>query len=76
MNWYFSYSQQAIKILNQFNFFKASYPPHSVDHRQFYFIPKQPKSIDLCFVGKHSVHRERLILAALELTKRVCVYGS
>jgi len=76
MDWYFSYSQQAIKIVNQFNFSKASYLPHSVDHRQFYVIPKQPKSIDLCFVGKHSVHREKYILAALELTNRVHIYGS
>jgi len=76
MDWYFSYSQQAIKIVNQFNFSKASYLPHSVDHRQFYVIPKQPKLIDLCFVGKHSVHREKYILAALELTNRVHIYGS
>ena len=76
MDWYFSYSQQAIKIVNQFNFSKASYLPHSVDHRQFYVIPKQPKSIDLCFVGKHSVHREKYILAVLELTNRVHIYGS
>ena len=76
MDWYFSYSQQAIKIVNQFNFSKASYLSHSVDHRQFYVIPKQPKSIDLCFVGKHSVHREKYILAALELTNRVHIYGS
>ena len=76
MDWYFSYSQQAIKIVNQFNFSKASYLPHSVDHRQFYVIPKQPKSIDLCFVGKHSVHREKYLLAALELTNRVHIYGS
>jgi glycosyltransferase involved in cell wall biosynthesis len=76
MDWYFSYSQQAIKIVNQFSFSKASYLPHAVDHRQFYVIPKQPKSIDLCFVGKHSIHREKYILAALELTKRVHIYGS
>jgi glycosyltransferase involved in cell wall biosynthesis len=76
MDWYFSYSQQAIKIVNQFNFSRSSYLPHSVDHRQFYVIPKQPKSIDLCFVGKHSVHREKYILAALELTNRVHIYGS
>ena len=76
MDWYFSYSQQAIKIVNQFNFSKASYLSHSVDHRQFYVIPKQPKSIDLCFVGKHSVHREKYILATLELTNRVHIYGS
>lgn len=75
MDWYFSYSQQAIKIVNQFGFFKTSYLPHAVDHRQFYVMPKQPKSIDLCFVGKHSIHREKYILAALELTKRVHIYG-
>jgi spore maturation protein CgeB len=76
MNWYFSYSQHAIKIVNQFSFSKTSYLPHAVDHRQFYVSPKQPKSIDLCFVGKHSVHREKYILAALELTKHVHIYGS
>jgi hypothetical protein len=76
MDWYFSYSQQAINVVNQFGFMNASYLPHAVDHRQFYAIPKQPKSVDLCFVGKHSVHREKYILAALELTKRVHIYGS
>jgi len=76
MDWYFSYSQKAIKIVNQFGFFKTSFLPHAVDHRQFYIIPNQPKSIDLCFVGKHSVHREKYILAALELTRCVHVYGS
>ena len=76
MDWYFSYSQQAIKIVNQFGFSNTSFLPHAVDHRQFYIIPNQPKSIDLCFVGKHSVHREKYILAALELTKCVHIYGS
>jgi len=75
MDWYFSYSQQAINIVNQFGFFNASYLAHALDHQQFYPIPKQLKSIDLCFVGKHSVHREKYILAALEITKRVHVYG-
>jgi spore maturation protein CgeB len=76
MDWYFSYSQKAIKIVNQFGFSNTSFLPHAVDHRQFYIIPNQPKSIDLCFVGKHSVHREKYILAALELTKCVHIYGS
>jgi hypothetical protein len=76
MDWYFSYSQKAIKIVNQFGFSNTSFLPHAVDHRQFYIIPNQPKFIDLCFVGKHSVHREKYILAALELTRCVHVYGS
>lgn len=76
MDWYFSYSQQAINVINQFGFSNTTYLPHAVDHRQFYAIAKQPKSVDLCFVGKHSVHREKYILAALELTKRVHIYGS
>jgi spore maturation protein CgeB len=76
MDWYFSYSQQAINVLNQFGFSNATYLPHAVDHRQFYVMPKQPKIVDLCFVGKHSVHREKYILAALELTKCVHIYGS
>ena len=76
MDWYFSYSQQAINLVNKFGFFNTSYLPHAVDHRQFYAIPRHPKSVDLCFVGKHSVHREKYILAALELTKRVHIYGS
>jgi len=76
MDWYFSYSQRAINTINQFGFFNASYLAHAVDHRQFYAIPKQLKSVDLCFVGKYSVHREKYILAALEITKRVHVYGS
>jgi hypothetical protein len=76
MDWYFSYSQQALNVLNEFGFPKTEYLPHAVDHRQFYALPKQHKSVDLCFVGKHSVHREKYILAALELTKRVHIYGS
>ena len=34
------------------------------------------KTIDIAFVGKHSVHREQFILAALNVTKKVSVYGS
>lgn len=76
LDWYFSYSQQAIKVINQFNFFNTSYLAHAVDPSQFYILPHQKKFIDICFVGKHSVHREKYILASLEITKKVIVYGS
>ena len=76
MDWYFSYSQQAIKIVNQFNFLRPVSCHNPLIIGSFISIPKQPKSIDLCFVGKHSVHREKYILAALELTNRVHIYGS
>lgn len=76
LDWYFSYSKQAIKVMNQFGFFNTSYLPHAVDHNQFYSILHQKKSIDLCFVGKHSIHREKYILAALKITKKVSIYGS
>ena len=76
LDWYFSYSQQAIQVINQFGFLNTSYLPHAVDHRQFYSLPNYQKTIDLCFVGKHSIHREKYILAALEITKKVVIYGS
>ena len=56
MDWYFSYSQQAIKIVNQFNFLRPVSCHNPLIIGSFISIPKQPKSIDLCFVGKHSVH--------------------
>jgi hypothetical protein len=76
LDWYFSYSQTAIHALNQLGFSNTSYLSHAVDHQQFFPIVPLNKSIDIAFVGKHSTHREKFILAALEVTKKVSVYGS
>lgn len=76
LDWYFSYSQAAINLLNQRGFKKTSYLSHAVDHNNFYLIPGQKKLIDISFVGKHSIHREKYILAAIDVTKNVTIYGS
>ena len=76
LDWYFSYSQTAIHALNQLGFSNTSYLSHAVDHQQFFSVVPLNKSIDITFVGKHSAHREKFILAALEVTKKVSVYGS
>lgn len=76
LDWYFSYSKIAIRVLNGLGFTNTSYLPHAVDHNEFRYLPEAKKSIDISFVGKHSVHREKFILAALEVTKKVSVYGS
>ncbi len=76
LDWYFSYSQQAIETLNREGYQKTKYLGHAVDHQAFCYGATTPKTIDLAFVGKHSVHREQFILAALEITKKISVYGS
>jgi glycosyltransferase involved in cell wall biosynthesis len=76
LEWYFSYSKIAISILQELGFKNTSYLPHAVDHREFRYIPDTKKPIDISFVGKHSVHREKFILAALEVTNKVSLYGS
>jgi spore maturation protein CgeB len=76
IDWYFSYSKIAISALNKLGFLKTSYLPHAVDHNKFRHLPEVKKSIDISFVGKHSVHREKFILAALEVTDKVSIYGS
>jgi spore maturation protein CgeB len=76
LDWYFSYSKIAIRVLNGLGFANTSYLPHAVDHNEFRHIPGTKKSIDISFVGKHSVHREKFILAALEVTNKVSLYGS
>ncbi|QWE22875.1 glycosyltransferase [Polynucleobacter sp. AP-Jannik-300A-C4] len=76
LDWYFSYSKFAIRILQELGFKNTSYLPHAVDHNEFRHIPDTKKPIDISFVGKHSVHREKFILAALEVTSKVSLYGS
>lgn len=76
LDWYFSYSKIAIRILQELGFKNTSYLPHAVDHNEFRHLPEARKSIDISFVGKHSVHREKFILAALEVTNKVSLYGS
>jgi spore maturation protein CgeB len=76
LDWYFCYSKIAIRVLNELGFTSTSYLPHAVDHHEFRYIPGTKKSIDISFVGKHSVHREKFILAALEVTNKVSLYGS
>ena len=76
LDWYFSYSKIAIRILQEIGFKNTSYLPHAVDHNEFRHIPETKKPIDISFVGKHSVHREKYILAALEVTNKVSLYGS
>ena len=76
LDWYFSYSKIAINALNKLGFTNTSYLPHAVDHNEFRYIPGTKKSIDISFVGKHSAHREKFILAALEVTDKVSLYGS
>ena len=76
LNWYFSYSKIAIAALNKLGFLKTSYLPHAVDQNEFRYLPEAKKTIDISFVGKHSVHREKFILAALEVTNKVSLYGS
>jgi spore maturation protein CgeB len=76
LDWYFSYSKIAIRVLNELGFTNTSYLPHAVDHNEFRYIPGTKKSIDISFVGKHSVHREKFILAALEVTNKVSLYGA
>jgi glycosyltransferase involved in cell wall biosynthesis len=76
LDWYFSYSKIAISTLNKLGFVKTSYLPHAVDHSEFRHLPGAIKSVDISFVGKHSVHREKFILAALEVTNKVSLYGS
>lgn len=75
-DWYFSYSHRAIKTLNLLGYTKTSYLSHAVDHGSFYPLSLNKKPIDIAFVGKHSAHREKYILAALEVTKNVSIYGS
>jgi glycosyltransferase involved in cell wall biosynthesis len=76
LDWYFSYSKQAIALLNQYGQTNISYLPHAVDHQEFCYLPGTKKVTDISFVGKHSVHREKFILAALEVTKNISIYGS
>ncbi|QWE26950.1 glycosyltransferase [Polynucleobacter sp. AP-Ainpum-60-G11] len=76
LDWYFSYSKIAIRILQELGFKNTSYLPHAVDQNEFRHLPEARKSIDISFVGKHSVHREKFILAALEVTNKVSLYGS
>ena len=76
LDWYFSYSKIAISALNKLGFIKTGYLPHAVDHNKFRHIPEAKKTIDISFVGKHSVHREKFILTALEVTDKVSLYGS
>ena len=76
LDWYFSYSKIAISALNKLGFVNTGYLPHAVDHNEFRYLPEVKKSIDISFVGKHSVHREKFILAALEVTDKVSIYGS
>jgi hypothetical protein len=76
LDWYFSYSKQAISLLNQQGRTNVSYLPHAVDHQEFCYLPSTKKVTDIAFVGKHSVHREKFILAALEVTKNISIYGS
>lgn len=76
LDWYFSYSKIAIQALNKVGFMNTSYLPHAVDHHAFRHLPSAQKSIDISFVGKHSAHREKFILAALEVTNKVSLYGS
>jgi len=75
LDWYFSYSKIAITALNKLGFSNTSYMPHAVDHNEFRHLPGVKKSIDISFVGKHSVHREKFILAALEVTNKISLYG-
>ncbi|AKD24585.1 hypothetical protein CL55_00002520 [Polynucleobacter duraquae] len=76
LDWYFSYSKIAIAALNKAGFMNTNYLPHAVDHHQFRYLPETKKNIDIAFVGKHSAHREKFILAALEITNKVSLYGS
>jgi hypothetical protein len=76
LDWYFSYSKIAITALNKLALGNTSYLPHAVDHNEFRHLPDIKKSIDISFVGKHSVHREKFILASLEVTKNISIYGS
>ena len=74
-DWYFCFSQYGLKLLQDIGVKHCSYLPHAVDRASFYPIPNVTKRWDLVFVGKHSAHREAMIMAALAITKRVAVYG-
>jgi hypothetical protein len=76
LDWYFSYSKQAITLLKHEGRTNVSYLPHAVDHQEFCYLPDAKKVTDISFVGKHSAHRKKFILAALEVTKNISIYGS
>jgi spore maturation protein CgeB len=73
--WYFCFSRHGLSLLQDAGIKHCSYLSHAVDRASFYPISGAPKRWDVAFVGKHSAHREAMIMAALSVTDRVAVYG-
>ena len=74
-DWYFCFSRYGLKLLEDSGIKHCSYLAHAVDRASFFPVPKASKRWDVAFVGKHSAHREAMIMAALSVTNKVAVYG-
>ncbi len=71
---YYSFSQKSLDLLKPEGF-AVDYLCHSVSPKRFYPVSDLPKKYDLCFVGNWSPWREKVIRAALGVTKNIALYG-
>jgi glycosyltransferase involved in cell wall biosynthesis len=71
---YYSFSQRSLDLLKPEGF-TVDYLCHSVSPERFYPVSRLPKKYDLCFVGNWSPWREKVIQAALGVTKNIALYG-
>ncbi len=71
---YYSFSQRSLDLLKPEGF-TVDYLCHSVSPERFYPVSDLQKKYDLCFVGNWSPWREKVIRAALGVTKNIALYG-
>lgn len=72
---YNSYSQHDVDLLTSAGF-DCRYLSHAVCPERFHSISGTQKKIDVAFVGNWSKWRDEAVLAALEITSNISLYGS
>jgi len=71
---YNSYSQHDVDLLSNAGF-DARYLCHAVSPENFFPEDNSAKAIDVCFVGNWSRWRDEAVMAALEVTDNIELYG-
>jgi len=71
---YNSYSQHDVDLLSSAGF-DSRYLCHAVNPEKFFLEDNSAKSIDVCFVGNWSRWRDEALMAALEVTDNISLYG-
>lgn len=74
-DWYFFMNSFCVDVGMQKGVSNISLLHHSVDLDTFYPMANIDKEIDICFVGKWSPKRQRIIEALLNVTDNIVIYG-